>query len=120
MFGKMLSNIKVLAVTDSSGKDVFRSTQEIGEPAFLNFGLSSELHDVLKKAEYLNGTEIELIVVPHGGAVPEENLEVNVSSEYLRDFIQNKTFEIPQNSTANGQKDNNKNQTTQTTPATNN
>ena len=97
MFGKMISNVKVLAVTDGNGKDVFNSQTEIGTPAFLNFGLAAELHDVLKKAEYLNGTEIELIVIPHGGSVKEENLEVNVSSEYLRDFIQNKTFELPQN-----------------------
>lgn len=99
MFGKMLSNIKVLAVTDSEGHDVFRSTQDIGDPAYLNFGLPSELHDLLKKAEYLNGTQLELIVVPHGGATVEEGLEINVSSEYLRDFIQNKTVELPANPT---------------------
>lgn len=94
MFGKMLSNIKVLSVTDSSGKDVFRSTQDIGSPAFLNIGLSNELHDLMKKAEYLNGTDIQLIVIPHGGAVKEEGLEVNVDSDTLRDFIQNKTFDL--------------------------
>ena len=109
MFGKMLSNIKVLAVTDAEGKDVFNSQTDIGEPAFLNFGLSSELHDVLKKAEYLNGTEIELIVIPHGGSVKEENLEVNVSSEYLRDFIQNKTFELPKQEDANSNSNSNSN-----------
>lgn len=94
MFGKMISNVKILAVTDSEGKDVFRSSQDIGSPAFLNIGLSSELHDLLKKAEYLNGTDIELIVIPHGGAVKEEDLTVNVDSDTLRDFIQNKTFDL--------------------------
>ncbi len=96
MFGKMLSNLEVLAVTDSEGKDVFRSSQDVGTPAFLNFGLQKEIHDVLKKAEYLNGTQIDLIVVPHGGT-PEENLEVNVSSEYLRDYIQNLSAKLPEN-----------------------
>ena len=94
MFGKMISNIKILAVTDAGGRDVFRSSQDIGTPAFLNIGLSSELHDLLKKAEYLNGTDIELIVIPHGGAVKEEDLQVNVDSDTLRDFIQNKTFDL--------------------------
>ena len=94
MFGKMLSNIKVLAVTDGSGKDVFRSSNNIGSPAFLNFGFSNEIYDLMKKAEYLNGANIQLIVVPHGGAVKEEDLQVNVDSDTLRDFIQNKTFDL--------------------------
>lgn len=115
MFGKMFSNLRVLAVTDGDGNDVFRSTQDIGSPAFLNFGLAAEFHDVMKKAEYLNGTDIELIVIPHGGALPEENLEVNVSSEYLRDFIQNKTFELPENAVVEDPKDAN-NQNQQQTP----
>lgn len=96
MFGKMIENIKILAVTDGSGQDVFKSQTDIGTPSFLNFGLSSELHDVLKKAEYLNGTDIELIVIPHGGAVPEENLETNVTSSQLRDFITTKAAEVKQ------------------------
>lgn len=96
MFGKMVENIKILAVTDGSGQDVFKSQTDIGTPSFLNFGLSSELHDVLKKAEYLNGTDIELIVIPHGGAVPEENLATNVTSSQLRDFITTKAAEVKQ------------------------
>ncbi len=96
MFGKMIENIKILAVTDGSGQDVFKSQTDIGTPSFLNFGLSSELHDVLKKAEYLNGTDIELIVIPHGGAVPEENLVTNVTSSQLRDFITTKAAEVKQ------------------------
>ena len=113
-------NIKVLAVTDGQGKDVFRSSQDIGSPAFLNFGLSNELHDLFKKAEYLNGTDIELIVVPHGGAVKEEDLQVNVDSDTLRDFIQNKAFDLEsadakaqQKKAAEAAKNNNSNTNTQ-------
>ncbi len=97
MFGKMIENVKVLSVTDGDGKDVFRSTNDIGTPSFLGFGLQAELFDVLKKAEYISGTQIELMVIPHGGLAPEEPLEVYVSSEYLRDFIQNQTLELPKN-----------------------
>ena len=96
MFGKMLENVKVLAVTDGSGKDVFRSQQDIGSPSFLNFGLSVDNHDVLKKAEYLNGTDIELIAIPHGGAVPEENLVTNVTSDQLKQHILTKAAEVKQ------------------------
>ena len=100
MFGRMIENVKVLAVTDSDGQNVFRSQGDIGDPAFLDIGLSDELHDVFRKSENINEVEIELIVVPHGGAVPETDLEVNVSSEYLRDFIGAHSAEIPKNAEA--------------------
>lgn len=117
MFGKMIENIKILAVTDGSGQDVFKSQTDIGTPSFLNFGLSSELHDVLKKAEYLNGTDIELIVIPHGGAVPEENLETNVTSSQLRDFITTKAAEVKQDDATVATDSNANSNANATTPA---
>ena len=117
MFGKMIENIKILAVTDGSGQDVFKSQTDIGTPSFLNFGLSSQLHDVLKKAEYLNGTDIELIVIPHGGAVPEENLETNVTSSQLRDFITTKAAEVKQDDATVAADSNANSNANATTPA---
>lgn len=96
LFGKMLENVKVLAVTDADGNDVFRSSNDIGSPSFLNVGLSKDNHDVFKKAEYLKDSEITLIVVPHGGATPEENLEVNITSSQLKMFITAKAAEVVQ------------------------
>ena len=93
MFGKLLSNVKILSVTDGEGKDVFRSTNDISAPAFLNFGLSKDNYELFKKADYLNDVDIEIIVVPHGGAVKEEDLKVNVSSKVLRDFIFTKAYD---------------------------
>lgn len=102
IFGKMLSNIKVIAVTDSQGKDVFRSQDDIGSPAYLNFGLAADLHDVLKKTEYIQGKQIEVIVIPHGGTLEDNsNLAVEVSSEYLRDLIQAQSVELPENVNTN-------------------
>ena len=113
----MIENIKILAVTDGSGQDVFKSQTDIGTPSFLNFGLSSQLHDVLKKAEYLNGTDIELIVIPHGGAVPEENLETNVTSSQLRDFITTKAAEVKQDDATVAADSNANSNANATTPA---
>lgn len=94
MFGKMLSNVKVLAVTDSEGRDVFRSSTEVAAPAFLNFGLAEDNYNVLKKAEYLDGTDLELIVVPHGKSVTESELSVEVNSTKLKDYIEKQTIKI--------------------------
>lgn len=87
IFGKLIENVKILAVTESSGKDVFRSQTDIGTPAYLNFGLSRDNYNLFKTIDYANGADITLIVVPHGGAIPEENLEITISQTDLRDKI---------------------------------
>lgn len=88
LFGKLVENVKILAVTESSGKDVFRSQTDIGTPAYLNFGLSRDHYNLFKTIDYVNGLDVTLIVVPHGGAIPEENLEINISTADLRTRIE--------------------------------
>ena len=94
MFGKLMENIKIVAVKDSSGEDVFKSSNETGEPAFLYCGLESDYFVMLTKAPYIDG--VELAVVPHGGAVPKMG-DIEVTSDYLRDYIDANTLAIPEN-----------------------
>lgn len=94
IFGKLIENIQVIAVKDGSGADVFTSVSADKTPSVLYFGLSEEYHLLMRKASYLSG--IELIVVPHGGANPLTG-DVEVSSEFLRDFIYARSAEIPDN-----------------------
>lgn len=96
MFGKLMENIQVLAVKDGSGADVFTSVESDKTPSVLYFGVSEEYHLLLRTASYLQGKGIELVVVPHGGANPITG-DVEVSSEYLRDFIYALAAEIPDN-----------------------
>lgn len=95
MYGKLMENIQIKAVKDSSGKDVFRSSTEVGTPSYLYFGLESDFYYVLTKASLIESMGVELTIVPHGGAIPLTG-DVEVSSEYLRDFIDAHTFEIPE------------------------
>jgi Flp pilus assembly protein CpaB len=97
MFGKLIENIQILAVKDGSGKDVFTSVETTSTPAFLYFGLAEDLHLLMRKAIYLNSIGIEIVVVPHGGVTPITG-DVEVSSEFLRDFIDANTVKIPENS----------------------
>ena len=69
MFGKLIENIKIVAVKDSNGQDVFKSSNEVGTPAYLYYGLESDYFVMLVKAPYIDG--VELAIVPHGGAVPK-------------------------------------------------
>lgn len=96
MFGKLIENVQILAVKDSDGSDVFTSVDNDATPAFLYYGVPEELHILLRKADELTTLGVEIIVVPHGGAIPVEG-DVEVSSEYLRDYIDANTVSIPDN-----------------------
>lgn len=89
MFGKLLADVTVVAVKDSQGKDVFEDSSEVRTPAYLIFGLSNEIHILLRKASYLNG--VDLMPVPHGGTIASDG-ETRVSTEYLKEYINSKTI----------------------------
>lgn len=87
MVGKLLENIKVLAVKDIQGRHVFENTDEARTPAYLIFGLESELNILLRKASYLSDFSVELFPVPHGVEITTQEGETAVSSQTLKDFI---------------------------------
>lgn len=90
MVGKLLADVTVRAVKTSNGENVFENMEEVREPSYLLFGLSDELHILMRKADYLETNSIELFPVPHGGTIPSDG-EIRVTTEYLRDFIVSKT-----------------------------
>ena len=87
MVGKLIENVKVLAVKDSSGRHVFENSDEARTPAYLIFGLNSELNILLRKASYMSSYSVVLFPVPHGVEVKAEENETVVSSNTLKDFI---------------------------------
>ena len=90
MFGKLLKNVKVLVVHDSTGADVFRDAEKIGTPAKIGFAVSQDLYVLLQKASALN---LELIIAPRGKTVPNEE-GIVVTSATLRDYIDTKATTI--------------------------
>jgi len=90
IFGKLIEYITVLAVKDNSGQNVFVNQGNIGTPAYLFFGVQEDLMMLLRVAVLLDRVAgIELVVVPHGGANPIPG-EIEVSSAFLRDFIESR------------------------------
>lgn len=87
MVGKLIENIKVLAVKDSDGKHVFENTEENRTPAYLIFGVKSDINILLRKASYMNNYSVELFPVPHGVEIKAEEGETLVTSETLKTFI---------------------------------
>ena len=94
MVGKLIENIEVLAVKDRNGKDVFEDTSEDRTPAFLIFWVSEEINILLRKAQYMNDYSVILFPVPHGGTVDTSG-STQVSTQYLKEFIESKTVNIP-------------------------
>lgn len=86
MVGKLLENIKVLAVKDSAGRHVFENSEESRTPAYLIFGVKPEINILLRKASYMSKYSVVLFPVPHGATVTEEGT-TNVTSQTLKDFI---------------------------------
>lgn len=94
MFGKLLKNIKVLVVHDSTGKNVFGSGSEVGTPAKLGFGVVQDEYNLLHKIEYL---DVELIIQPRGSSLPKDKCKDNcvvVASSTLRDYVDAQTITI--------------------------
>ena len=87
MVGKLIENVKVLAVKDSQGRNVFENSEETRTPAYLIFGLNNDLNILLRKASYLSSFSVELFPVPHGVTIEASEGETVVSSQTLQDFI---------------------------------
>lgn len=101
IYGLFIPNIKVLAVKDSSGNDVFANSEETRTPSMLLFGLESEENILLNKASYLTRNSVEIVPVPHG--INSDIVgDKKVSSEYLREFINARSVEITENEIVEG------------------
>ena len=98
MVGKLLENIKVLAVKDSSGKHVFENTEEERSSSYIIFALPENLHLLLRKAYYLSGDrdiEAELIPVPNTEIYTGEVGVINVANQYLQTYVEVNTGYVP-------------------------
>ena len=73
MVGRLLENIQVLAVKDSSGNNVFEDMSSKRTPAFLYFGVTEDLHILLRKASYLSSKSVVLFPVPHGTIIEDSS-----------------------------------------------
>ena len=91
MIGKLLTNVKVLAVYDSSGNSVFDDLDEKTAPAQIIFAVPEEYHILLRKASYLRAYESEIIPVPTAESLEDNPGDVKLSSDDLKNFINNVT-----------------------------
>lgn len=89
--GRLVENVKVLTVKDSSGLSVFENTEEDRTPASITFGVPQDIFMLLIKAKYLQN--VELILVPKGGTI-ESPGSVTQGLDYLIQYISSQTVNI--------------------------
>ena len=90
--GKLIENIKVLAVKDEKGQSVFSNRDEEKTPAMIIFAVPEKYFNLLKKAEYLDSSyQSQLIPVPTNESKEETPGEINISSGKLEKFIEQVT-----------------------------
>lgn len=97
MVGRLLENVNVLAVKDSNGQNVFENTSEKRTPAYIFFGVTPEVHILLRKASYLTNYQVVLFPVPSGKANTTEAGETRVTTDELKDFINSHTVALVEN-----------------------
>lgn len=91
MLGKLISNIEVLAVKDGDGKPVFQNIDEGRTPAMIVFAVPEEYYILLKKAEFMQTYDTSLILVPTNESLKDEPADVEISSEQLKNWINDRT-----------------------------
>ena len=91
LIGKLLQNVKVLAVLDSDGNNVFANLDEKGTPSQLIFAVPQEYYILLNKAKYLQSVNSTLIPVPTDESLKDDAGDLKLSSDELKDYINNLT-----------------------------
>ena len=108
LVGKLLKDVKILAVKTSDGKNVFENSDETRIPYVIIFSLPEEQHLLLRKINAINNysiysgnsgfSRIDIIPVPTTANFEnsDEQITSNVTSQYLQDYILNMAATVPE------------------------
>lgn len=108
LVGKLLQDVKILAVKTSDGQNVFENSEEARIPYVIIFSLPEEQHLLLRKINAINSysiyaenssfSRIEIIPVPTTANFGNSNEQItsNVSSQYLKDYVLSMAATVPE------------------------
>ena len=93
MYGKLISNIQVLAVKDANGQPVFQNIDQNRTPAMIIFALPEDIYQVLRKASYMRTYETTIELVPTNESLKENpETTATISGEDLKEWINMHTY----------------------------
>lgn len=92
LYGKLIANVKVLNIKDSSGNAIFGNTETSSTPAYMLFALPEDFHLLFRKALYLQYSSdiVELVFVPNTKDLSEDDTPF-IASKTLKEYIEKKT-----------------------------
>lgn len=88
IFGKLAQNLKVLAVKDGNGNHVFENTSEGRVPSQIIFAVPTDLHEILRTAEYIADAELILVPTNVSYKLDSEEIYTEITSEEIRAYIE--------------------------------
>lgn len=90
---KLIESIKVLAVLDSKGNNVFETNGDLENPSYLVFHVPESYHLLIRKITAVGG--IEMFPVPRNAKYSKDPKETSiVSTKFIEDFITDKTVDV--------------------------
>lgn len=92
VYGQYLTNVEVLAVKDSTGRNVFENTTEARTPSYIYFSLPEAKYLLYSSMNYLRNyntnARIEIVLVPNTMKYEStDTLATEVRSSYLYDYV---------------------------------
>ena len=99
IYGEFFEKIEVLGVKDSSGKNVFESTEDERQPSFLYFSLPEAKYLLLtaltKLSDIREDRSIEVVPVPNTQKFEtKEEIATEVTSDYLYKYVMDEISKI--------------------------
>ena len=88
IWGKLVSNVKVLAVKDSNGNHVFENASENRAPSQIIFAVTEEINGLLRTAEYINRAELILVPTNVSYKYESEEITTEISDSAIREYIE--------------------------------
>ena len=84
IFGRLIKGIKVMAIYDGEGQDVFESTSEARRPKYMWFAVPNDLYELLKKAVYAGA---DIMPIPRNASYSSEERTPEIDSTYIQNYI---------------------------------
>ena len=98
VYGEFFNKVKILGVKDSSGNNVFESTESTKTPAFVYFSLPENKYLLFSALNYIkdeySAYSIEVVLVPNTIKYESDALATEVSSSDLYHFVLDEIREI--------------------------
>lgn len=91
MVGKFVESIRVLAVTDGQGNNVFETIDNLKSPGYLIFSVDEELHLLLRKAVFSGG---DIFPVPRNAAYSDNPKPTAVVNSTIENYILDLSYNL--------------------------